>query len=284
MLGHAFINGEIMPTKDASVPIDDIGFLRCFAIYEGITTVGIQPVFLSEHLDRLERSANLLGIKIPYERSAITKIILDLGERVTAPRGDIRVLLTGGSSADGLAPGAEGSFYAIVNNLTPLPENIYTDGASTLTHEYQRVFPECKTTHYTVAAMLQGKRVAAGASEVIYVKDGTALEATTSNLFVVKEGRLITPEAGILHGITRMKILELASSLGMHAERRPVTAVEMFGADEVFLTSSYKDVLPVVKIDDRIIGDGEVGEWTHQFMEAYQNLLKNLQVQTTVEV
>lgn len=278
MLGYSFIDGKVLPTHEARIPIDDVGFMRCYAIYEGITTVGVQPAFLSEHMDRLERSAELLGISLPYTRNEMVNIITELGAYVTTPRGDIRVVLSGGQSADGLTPGEKSAFYAIVNNLAPLPEDLYKKGGKVMTHEHQRFLPECKTTHYTTAAMLQKTKKEHGAIEILYTKNGNVLEAATCNVFIVKNGTLITPEKNILHGITRMKTLEIANKESVPVELRDITIQELLAADEVFLTSSYKDILPITTVDTHIIGAGTVGQLTHRMSEAYQNLLADIPV------
>ncbi len=275
MLGHSFVDGKIVETKDARVPIDDVGFLRCYAIYEGITSVGTKPVFLPEHLDRLERSAKLIGLSLPYTREEMRDIIHKLAGYVTTPRGDIRLVQTGGRSDDGLTPPEKGSFYAIANDMKPLPSGYYENGIKVILHEHQRFLPECKTTHYTTAAMLQGKKREAGAIEILYTKSGNLLEAATCNVFLVKNGVLITPEINILHGITRMKMLEIAERDSYTVLKREVSLEEMNEADEIFLSSSYKDVLPVTTIDEKKVADGKVGEVTKQFISKYQDLLKS---------
>lgn len=276
MLGHSFVDGEIVRTSEARVPIDDLGLLRCYSIYEGITTVGTTPVFLTEHVDRLENSARILGLRPRYSWEEIEKIITNLAQYVKAPRGDIRVVLTGGRSADGITPSSKSLLYAIVNDMTPLPRAAYTEGIKVMTHEYQRVMPECKTTHYTMAAMLQGKKKDVGAIEILYTSTGNVLEAATCNVFIVKNGIIATPERNILHGITRMKTLQLLDGEGTEVKRREVSVEELLAADEVFLTSSYKDILPVTLIDDRKVADGKVGELTKTLMKGYQSLLETL--------
>lgn len=276
MTGHSFVDGVIVKTEEARIPIDDVGFLRGYAIYEGITTVGTKPAFLEDHLDRLERSAELLHIALPYSRSEIEDICNLLSERVTSPRGDLRLVLSGGSSPDGLAPGEKGYLYGIVNNLTPLPSALYTDGAKVMIHEYMRFMPECKTNHYTTAAMLQKARKEGGFSEILYTYKGNVLEASTSNFFMVKNGVVITPKSNVLYGVTRKKTLELIKSSQMKLEEREVSVKEMFEADEVFLTSSYKDVLPIVIVGDSVIGDGKVGEVTKRLLGLYEGLLESV--------
>lgn len=273
MKGYCFVDGEITETKNAKIAISDIGFLRGFAIYEGITSVGTTPVFLAEHLDRLEKSAALVGLSLPYNRTEMTDIIEQMAAHVTAPRGDIRLVLTGGASPDGLNKGEKGSFVVIANNLQPLGNEIFENGCKIMTHEYMRFLPQCKTTHYTAAVMLQEEKRRRGATEIVYVYGGNVLEGATSNICVVKDGVLITPKENILRGITRMKTLELTTQLAVPYEERAITQEELLGADEVFLTSSFKDILPVVHVDDVTIANGAVGPVTKRFIDAYADLL-----------
>lgn len=262
-----------MRTQDARLRIDDLAVLRGYAIYEGITTVDGVPFMLAEHLDRLYRSAEALRISVPHAREEIAKILHTLGEKVPQGRGDLRVVISGGVTEDGITPSvAGGSFFAIINPLVPLPPELYENGATTISLEHVRMYPKFKSTNYITAVLAQEKKRAANAQEILYVSGGEVLEASTSNLCIVKDGVIITPKEKVLPGITRMKVLELSREQ-YTVEERAVSIAEFYDADEVFLTSSFKDVLPIVSCDGKVVGGGVVGAVTKNLIQRYQDTL-----------
>lgn len=273
---YAYIDGEIVPTKTAKVPINDIGFLRGFAIYEGITTLNGKSVFLKEHLDRFEKAANFLKISTPFNWTEMATIIDSLAAKIDSGRGVMRVFITGGVSVDGISPGKQGAFYATVEDLKPLAPELYVTGGKIITKDYKRFRPEYKTVNYIFASMSQDERREAQAQEILYTHKDLVFECATSNIFLVKDGELFTPTKEILYGITRMKVIELAKKLDITVHEGEVTNKMLFEADEVFMTSSFKDVLPIVTIDEKTIADGKVGSVSLRIIEAFKGLLGSL--------
>ncbi|HCY84969.1 MAG TPA: branched-chain amino acid aminotransferase, partial [Desulfobacteraceae bacterium] len=160
----------------------------------------------------------------------------------------------------------------------PLPESWYTEGIKVITHHEERAMPEAKKTDYVPAAMAQKKAKAVGAVEAIYISaDGYALEATTSNLFAFVRGSLVTPAQGVLKGITRKAVLALASDKFRVVERA-IALEELLTAEEVFITGTNKGVVPVVQIDDTVIGTGKPGKKTlavKEALDAHANAFRN---------
>ena len=273
-----FLNGEVLPVSQAKVGVYDIGLLRGFGIYEALRSFNRRPFRLSEHLERLHRSANALTLTIPEPDERIGRIVADLIEKNIALGSEavVRFILTGGDAVGGLelSPGRH-TFYILVETLVPIPQETLETGCSLLVHEHRRFWPEYKTTNYITAVLLQEERKRAGALEILYTAGGKVLEPATSNIFFIKEGRIITPKADILEGITRKVTLEIARA-NWPVEERDVSVEEMYAADEAFLTSSFKDVVPVVSVGGKKIGDGLPGPVTKRVMRLFHEFaLKN---------
>lgn len=267
----AFLNGSLVPLSEARIGILDLAVLRSFSIYEGITAFGPAPFHFHDHWKRFVGSAEKLGLQLPLSEEEAEKATRELiAHNSPGKRASIRMVLTGGPAIGGLEhrPGTE-TFFITAEPTTPLPLELYERGASLITHEHLRFMPEAKTTNYITAVTLQEKRKAAGAIEILYHKDGYMLECATSNACIVKDRTVITPGTVMLLGITRKVALELARSAGYTVEERPVTMEEVWDADEVFITSSFKDIVPIVAIDGRAIGAGVPGPVTQDLMERF---------------
>lgn len=272
---YCFLNGKVIPEKDASLPLSDIGILRAYAVYDGIASFDGNPFLFTDHYERFVRSGRALHIDIPYRKEELYKSICSLLEKSgLMGRANIRAVATGGQTISGIEFKPENStvfFTALA--FSPLPRAYFIDGAKLITHEYEREFPEYKTVNYITGVLMQEKRKKAGAVEILYVKNGQVLECATSNIFIVKEGKLITPQKKVLGGITRKLVCSLAFQNGMECTEADVSVDDLFSADEIFITSSFKDVVPIVEIDGQKIGDGRVGLKTRQIMDVFQDYL-----------
>ncbi|MHB1770049.1 MAG: aminotransferase class IV [Minisyncoccota bacterium] len=265
-----YLNGAILPLREAKVGVLDLGILRGFGIYEGITSFSGEPFRLSDHWERFQKSADVLGLVIPRTQEEVANAMRALiKHNTTGTRASLRMLLTGGEALDGLeyVPGRE-TFFITAAAHTPLPRERYERGASLITHEYQRFLPEIKTIHYITAVTLQKKRRAAGALEILYTSDGKVLECSTSNIFIVKDGIIRTPDADVLKGITRKVVLELAHK-AYPVQEMALALPAFFDADEAFITSSFKDIVPVISVDGRTIGSGIPGPITRDLMARF---------------
>lgn len=272
---YCFLNGKIIPEKDASLPLSDIGILRAYSVYDGITAFLGKPFLFQNHHERFVRSASALGIAIPYSSEELYKAVSDMLQKSgLMERANIRAVATGGTTISGIEFKPENStiFFTAVN-FVALPADYYTTGAKLITHEYKREFPEYKTVNYITGVLEQKRRKEAGAVEILYIKDGRVYECATSNIFIVKDGVLITPHKDVLGGITRKLVCMLASQNGMDCREGDVLVDDLFDADEVFITSSFKDVVPVVEIDGKQISGREIGPKTRQIMDLYQKYL-----------
>ncbi len=274
---YCYFNGEIIRTSDAKVGVYDIGLLRGFGIYEALATYNRKPFMLPAHMERFRSSTARMDLQIPVSDAEFEKIILDLIER-NIPQGEeaaIRIILTGGAAIDGIDyDHSKSTFYVLVEPMERIAQRTFDEGCSVIVSEHLRQFPLSKTTNYIQAVLLQEERRRAGALEILYTWQGKALECATSNFFIVKGGKIITPRENILMGITR-KAAMMAAGNHFPIEERDVTVDEVYAADEAFLTSSFKDVVPVVKVGDRAIGGGKPGPVTREVMRLFHELTQN---------
>jgi branched-chain amino acid aminotransferase len=258
-----YVNGKILPHERAVVRVDDIGLSRAFGVYDGIMTYGGRPFEFARHYARLSRSAKLLGLRVPVSDKELEGIILALVKKNAFAHPIVRVLLTGGTTLGGIDfDPRRPTLIVQLEELSRPSAQSYKSGVRVITHEYERQIPEAKTVNYIAAVRLQKAMRSAKAPEAIYICRGKALEATTSNLFIVKRGVVMTPKTRILNGITRQVTMELAKAAGYKVIEKELSVRDLFAADEVFLTSSFKEILPVSSIDGKKIGNGKPGRVT----------------------
>lgn len=275
MSQYCFLNGEVLPLAEAKISILDIGLIRGYGIYEALTVINGKPLHFKDHWQRLLRGAKALGIKIPIENKLAEEKIVEIVKKSGLnTRASIRIVLTGGEVLNGIEHDVnKPTFYMIAEEWKALPKENYEKGAKLITHEYKREMPEFKTTNYIMGASLQDLRKGGGALEILYVSDDLVLECATSNIFLVNGDKVITPEEGVLKGITRKIVLELARK-DYQVEKREVTVDEFKSADEVFITASFKDIVPIIKIDDFTVGSGAVGKITRDIMGKFQEYIR----------
>lgn len=272
MARYTYVNGKILPHEQAVVRVDDIGLSRAFGVYDGIMTYNGAPFELPAHYRRLSRSAKLLGLRVPVSEKQLRGIITTLVRKNSFKHPIVRVLLTGGTTLQGINfDPKHPTLIVLLEERKKLPQTAFTKGVRVITYEYERQIPEAKTINYIAAVRFQGALRKAKATEGIYVHDGQAFEATTSNFFIVKGKTIVTPKDGILNGITRQVALSLAKQAGYKIVERPISIRALFSADEVFLTSSFKEILPVSHIDGKRVkkSPGPVTEELARRFKAY---------------
>ncbi len=270
MIKYCYHNGKIIPTIKASLSIQDIGILRGYGIFDFATTYHSQPFLLKEHYARLQRSAKRMKLRVPLCYTEIEKIVFELMRKNKMKEANIRLLITGGETLDGLTyEQRKNTFTILLHEKKPLPAELYLKGGTLMIHEHLRPFFESKTTNYITAIHLQEQRIKQRAIEILYLYQGNILECTTSNFFIFKKNVLVTPKDNVLIGITRNVVLKLAKKAGFAIEERPLRHEELSEATEAFITSTNKDVLPIVKIGAQRIHSGKVGENTKKLMELF---------------
>ncbi len=265
MYPFVFLNDSVVTKRRATIPLNDIGFLRGYAVFDFIKVYQGTPFLLRDHLKRLRASARWLGLKLPKSATEIQDIIAVLLEKNKLQDQDcsVRLVLSGGVMVNGLQfDPTSPTFAVLIERPHHISPEVFERGGRLVTYEHQRLFPEAKTTNYLAGVKAQKKREQKGAIEVLFVDEGRVLEAATSNVFMVKGGRVITPQKGVLPGITRNKVIERARQLGYQVEEKEVSLLELGQADEVFLTATNKEVVPIIRVDGQVIGDGRPGAIT----------------------
>ena len=277
---YIYHNGHIIPSTDAHISPFDVGLLRGFGIYEAMTTCNGKIFMGPEHMARFRKSVEFLHMQVPISDSEIEKIIFELIEKNNFNQGkiqkrvNIKFILTGGPAIGGIDfDPATPTFYIFVEEWKALDSKYYTDGACVITHEFLRQYPGYKTTNYITATLLQKDMKKSGALEILYTWENKVLECATSNFFIVKNGVLITAKDNVLTGVTRNVTIDIGKKAGLRVEERDVTVAEMLAADECFLTSSFKDIVPVVQVGNNVISNGKVGPVTGQVMGLWQDFV-----------
>ncbi|MEI7513291.1 MAG: aminotransferase class IV [bacterium] len=257
---YCYFQGSIIPFDKAHISLNDLGVLRGYGVFDFYRSYNGKPFYLKEHFARFQNSAKSIGLKVPVSFTQFKKITLDLLKKNKVKDASFRAVLLGGPVQNSLAP-AKPTFY-ILNEEAYAPTGEQAKkGVSLMIHEYLRYIPEAKTTNYTEAVKMQKEKMKQKAYEILYVLNGEVLECSTSNIFMIKGNKLITPSKNILKGITRKVILKMAKK-DFKIEERDVKLEELFSADEVFISGTNKEVLPVVRIGNKKIGNGKVGEKT----------------------
>jgi len=268
---YVWVNESLIPSDEANLNITDLAVQRGYGLFAFFKTIDGQPVFLEDHLDRLFRSAVLMRLELKESRDEIRNKIKRLIESNDLNDSGIKVILTGGFSADGFNI-AEPNLI-ISQQGFQIPRTMSEKGISILTHEYQRQFSNAKTLDYLQAIWLQPILKEKKAEDVLYYSDGLLRECPRANIFIVtKDQKVLTPESGMLKGVTRKHVLEISGARYV-TEARDVSFEELRNAGEVFITSTTKNILPVVQVDGYVIGDGNPGEVSRTLAKEYNRII-----------
>lgn len=260
-----YLNGEILPADQAKIHVSDLGLLRGYGIFDFFRAIDGKPIFMEDHLDRFENSARLMNLPIPENRDTLRAIILNLIVKNPHQLLGIKMIMTGGYSLDGYTP-AEKSNLIILPKPFAFKES--RQSMKLLSLEYQREIPEIKTLNYAVPILAIPKMKAIGAEDVIYHKDGFISELSRSNVFIVKNEKIITPKEGVLYGISRKHVLSFGKKQ-FEVEERAVSTKEFYEADEVFTTGSTKRVIAIGQVDNHIFSEGKIGKVTSKLQELF---------------
>jgi D-alanine transaminase len=277
-LSIAFINGEFVDVNQRVLPIDERGHQFGDGVYEVVKVYHSTPFLLNEHLQRLQNSAENIQIKLPYSLQEIEAIILQGIEKSGLADAEVYFQITRGiAPRNHLFPDVPPSFTMTIKPSRVVPQKSYEEGVSTILVEDDR-WAKCYIKSLNLLPNILAKQLAAsnGHFEAIMVKDGYVTEGTSSNVFAVKAGCLYTTPltSNILPGITRAAILKLAEKKGIPFVEENFTSTFLLEADEVFMTSTSVEVLPVRLVDGNLIGTGNPGEVTKTIHEALKELYR----------
>jgi branched-chain amino acid aminotransferase len=281
---RVYINGKLYDKSEAKVSVYDHGLLYGDGVFEGIRVYGGKVFRLREHLDRLYECARHILLEIPMSREQMTDAVVQTVQVNNKPDGYIRLIVTRGVGNLGLDPRkcSEPQIIIIVDDITLYPAEFYENGlevitASTIRNHPNALNPRIKSLNYLGSIMARMEANRAGVQEAIMLNhNGEVAECTADNIFLVKKGEVRTPppNAGILEGITRGAVLEIARAANIPAREMALTRHDVFAADECFLTGTAAEIVPVVKCDGRPIGTGKPGPVTRQLRERFHQLTK----------
>jgi len=278
-----YLNGEYVQKEEAKVSVFDHGLLYGDGVFEGIRSYNGRVFRLDEHLQRLYDSAKVIRLTIPLSPEEMKEKILETLRRNELRDAYIRVVVTRGPGDLGLDPDKcckEGFVFIITDKIVLYDDEYYKNGLSVITVPTRRNVPEAlnpriKSLNYLNNIMAKIEAKNSNVIEAIMLNsDGYVVECTGDNIFIVKNGALYTPPTyiGALEGITRDAVMELARKMGIKVEERIFNRYEVFIADECFLTGTAAEIIPVVKVDGRIIGDGRPGNITKKLTEEFRKL------------
>ena len=280
-----FMNDRLVPEEEAKVSVFDHGLLYGDGVFEGLRSYGGKVFRLDAHLDRLWASARAICLEIPLSKAVVAKAVNDTLAANKLVDGYVRLVVTRGAGSLGLDPNRTQNPQVIViaDTISLYPREYYEQGLKIVTAATQRVqsaalSPRIKSLNYlnNIMAKLEGLR--AGCVEALMLNHkGEVAECTGDNVFVVRSGVLLTPppDAGILEGITRNAVMELARSSGIDCREAALTRHDLYTADECFLTGTAAEVIPVVDIDGRGIGPGTPGPITKRLTTAFHALVRS---------
>lgn len=280
------VDGRMTDPEGAVISVFDRGFLFGDSVFETIRTYGGRPFALGEHLERLARSADLVFIELPI---ALDELRVEIEETLAAARNEesyLRVVITRGRGALGLDPAlARGaSRVIIVSPLAPPPSEHYERGIGVVSWRAYRDADAAgvkgaKLGNYLVSVLAMRAAKEAGADEAIVVdSSGAVVEGASSNVFIVRDGVVFTPpiDAGILAGITRKHLLECCAEQGIAVRLESMSMEQVLAADEVFVSSSIRELLPVVSVDGHRIGAGVPGAMTKRLLEQFRSRVRRV--------
>jgi len=273
--GYGYFNGKITTLSEMKISPYDLGLLRGYGVFDVMRTQNGKPFLFEDHWKRLQNSAKELNLKLPVGKEEFKKNIRKLLKINSFDKSTIRTVLTGGLSRDGFTFENRETFYILIEKFKPLADEYFSRGVNVITLEYLRDIPEAKITNYIAAVKNQEEKKKKRALEIMYTHKGKVLEMSTSNLFVIKNGKLITPKRNILFGVTRKLIIKLAKKSGFNVREREIKISELFSAVEIFLTATNKNIVPVVKVDGKKIGNGKVGKVTIDLMGIFKEFAES---------
>jgi branched-chain amino acid aminotransferase len=284
MAPKIYINGKLFDKADAKISVYDHGLLYGDGVFEGIRVYGGKVFRLREHLERLYESARSIYLEIPLARAQMGEAVESTVKANAKQEGYIRLVVTRGAGSLGLDPRktSDPQVIIIVDDIVMYPQELYDNGmeivtAATIRSQPNAVNPRIKSLNYLNNIMAKVEGVRAGCHEALMLNHkGEIAECTGDNIFLVKHGVLKTPppDAGILEGVTRGAVMELARAAGIPVQEPPLTRHDVYTADECFLTGTAAEVIPIVKVDGRPIGNGKPGPVTRQLREAFHQLTR----------
>jgi len=279
-----YINGEYFEKDQAKVSVFDHGLLYGDGVFEGIRSYNRLVFKLREHIDRLYESAHGIMLSISLTKEEMLKAVVDTLKLNNLDNAYIRLIVTRGVGDLGLDPRKckNASIIIITDSIKLYPESLYKEGLNIITVPTPRNIPEAlnpqiKSLNYLNNILAKIEAINSGCEEALmFTAQGYVAECTGDNIFIIKDNSLITPPAylGILKGITRASVMGIAGKQGITVKEEVITRHNIYTADECFLTGTAAEIIPVIRVDKRIIGTGKPGKATLSLMKEFRKLTK----------
>ncbi len=281
---QVFINGKLYDKENAKISVYDHGLLYGDGVFEGLRAYSGKVFRLDQHLDRLWASAKAICLTIPMSREAMAKAVNDTLAVNQLKDAHIRLVITRGAGTLGLDPNrtSDPQVIIITDHIALYPKELYENGmeivtASTIRNHPQALSPRIKSLNYLNNILAKIEGLQAGCQEALMLNHlGFVAECTADNIFLVKKGEVLTPplDAGVLEGITRDAVIEVAREAQIIVREITLSRHDVYVADEVFLTGSGAEVIPVIKVDSRVIGEGKPGPVTRELTKRFHELTR----------
>ena len=279
-----YLNGEFVPEEEAKISVFDHGFLYGDGVFEGIRAYNGKVFRLSQHIDRLYDSAKAINLEIPMSKEEMIEVVCETCRRNNLQDAYIRLVISRGKGDLGLDPKncGEPTIVNIASTISLYPDEMYEKGMAVVTVPTRRNIPEgvnprIKSLNYLNNIMAKIEAAIAGVSEAVMLnQEGFVAECTGDNIFIVKNGVLITPapHLGLLDGVTRNAVIELAQKAGISVLETTFPRYDLFTADECFLSGTAAELIPVTRVDSRVIGDGKPGPVFKQLLQDFRELVQ----------
>lgn len=283
--GVIFLDGEFVPAEEAKISVFDHGLLYGDGVFEGIRAYNGRVFRLEQHLDRLYDSARAINLTIPWPKEQVREWVLETIRRNGLRDAYVRLVVTRGKGDLGLDPVKcpVPSIFVIAGGIQIYPPELYEKGLRVVTLATRRniveaLNPRIKSLNYLNNILGKLEANLAGVEEgLMLTREGYVAEGTSDNVFIVRDGVLVTPalHLGVLAGITRGAVLEIAQAERVPTEETTLTLFDVYNADECFLTGTAAELVPVVEVDGRVIGDGRPGPITKRLLERFRQLTRN---------
>lgn len=277
-----YVNGSFVPEEEAKISVFDHGFLYGDGVFEGIRAYSGRVFRLDEHLTRLYESAKSIMLKVPESFDEMKEAILETIRQNRLQEAYLRIVVSRGTGDLGLDPRKcpKATTVIIASSIVLYPQELYEKGLSVITVATRRNVPDAldpkiKSLNYLNNVLVKIEANRAGVMEAIMLNaQGYVSEGAADNIFIVKRGKIFTPPpyVGALEGITRQAVIDLASEAGLTVLEQPFTRHDLYVAEECFLTGTAAEVIPVIDVDGRQIGQGEPGPITQDLMKRFRAL------------
>ena len=276
-----YLNGKFMPVEEVRISPDDRGYQFGDGVYEVVTVYGRTPFALGEHLSRLEHSAQVIRLSLPYSPAEWEHRIAEGVKQCGYDNCKVYMQVTRGvAPRDHLFPNhCNPTVFMTFREMVAVDDGLRREGVAAITLPDLR-WGRCDVKSLNLLPNILAKQQAkeAGAFEAIFVREGIVAEATASNVMLIRGGTVMTPQSNyrILAGVTRKIILDIAKKQGINVSEQPIESTELFEADELFLVGTTIEVVPVVSVDQKPVGTGSPGPLTQKIIACYQDFIRNL--------